>query len=127
VRIIVACALPLTLASCSIGPTPAVRQEDPQSWVGAPVAQLDKHPVFLTMHMVRTRMADGTEIRDYVNGHDFASCSGGGNVVAGYVDMATYNSFSSCMQSFAACHNIFYIKNDVVTQYLSIGSGGAQC
>jgi hypothetical protein len=53
VRIITACALALTLASCV-----AVHPEDLQSWVGAPVDQLDKHPIFLTMQAVRTRTAD---------------------------------------------------------------------
>ena len=31
--------------------------------------------------------------------------------------MATYDSFSSCMQTFAACNNIFYIKDGYVQQY----------
>jgi hypothetical protein len=120
VRIIIALALALTLASC-------VHQEDLQSWVGRPVADLDKHPLFLTMQMVRTQAADGTEIRNYVNGRTVASCSGGGTVFAGYVDMATYSRFSNCAQTFAACNNIFYIKDGVVTQYTPIGSGGARC
>jgi len=41
--------------------------------------------------------------------------------------MATYNSFSNCMQKFAACNNIFYIKNGVVERYSAIGTGGAKC
>jgi hypothetical protein len=115
-------AVALTLASCA-----AVHQEDLQSWVGVPVDKLDKHPLFLTMQVVRTRTADGTEIRNYVNGRNIASCSSSGSVVAGYVDMATYNQFSSCMQSFAACNNIFYIKDGVVTQVSPIGTGGLRC
>ena len=115
-------ALVLALTSCA-----TVHQEDLQSWVGAPVDQLDKHPIFLTMQVVRTRAPDGTEIRDYVNGRSVASCSGGGTVFAGYVDTATYSRFSSCMQTFAACHNIFYVKDGVVTQYSPIGTGGARC
>jgi hypothetical protein len=116
-------ALALTLASCA-----TVHQEDLQSWVGVPVDQLDKHPFFLTLQVVRSRAADGTEIRDYVNGRNVASCSGGGTVSSGgYVDMVTYNRFSSCMQSFAACHNIFYIKDGLVTQYSPIGTGGMRC
>ena len=115
-------ALPLMLASCA-----TVHQEDLQSWVGRPVDELDKHPVFLTMQAVRTRTADGTEIRNYINGRNTASCSGGGTVFAGNVDMATYSRFSSCMQAFAACNNIFYIKDGLVTQYTPIGTGGARC
>jgi hypothetical protein len=124
VRITICALLVVTLAGCA-----SVHPEDLQSWVGAPVDQLDKHPIFLTMQVVRTRTADGTEIRDYVNGHNFASCSGGGNVnvFAGYVDTATYSRFSACMQSFRACHNIFYIKDGRVTQYSPIGTGGGRC
>lgn len=121
-RIIAVAAIAVTLASCA-----TVHQEDLQSWIGAPVDQLDKHPVFLTMQVVRTRTADGTEIRNYVNGRNVASCSGGGTVFAGYVDMATYSRFSNCMQTFAACNNIFYIKDGVVTQYSPIGTGGGRC
>jgi hypothetical protein len=122
-RTAITCALVVTLAGCA-----SVHQEDLQSWVGVPVDQLDKHPIFITMQVVRTHTSDGTEIRDYVNGRNVASCSGGGTVFAGgYVDMVTYNRFSNCMQSFAACHNIFYIKDGLVTQYTPIGRGGARC
>ena len=79
------------------------------------------------MQVVRTRTADGTEIRNYVNGRNVASCSGGGTVFAGYVDMATYSRFSNCVQTFAACNNIFYINDGVVTQYTPIGTGGMRC
>jgi hypothetical protein len=113
----------LMLASCM-----HVRQEDLDSWVGRPASDLDKHPIFLTMQVVRTRTSDGTEIRNYVNGRNTASCSGGGSVfTGGYVDMATYSQFTSCMQTFAACNNIFYIKDGVVTQYSPIGTGGGRC
>lgn len=121
-RIVPACALAFVVASCA-----TVRQEDLQSWVGRPVDELDKHPVFLTLQVVRTRTADGTEIRNYVNGRNTVSCSDGGMVTAGYLDTASYSRFSSCMQSFPACNNIFYIKNGVVTQYSPIGTGGAHC
>src|SRR6516165_9052093 len=67
-----------------------------QSWVGVPVAELDRHPIFLTMQVVRTRTSDGTEIRNFVNGRNVASCSGGGSAFAGYVDMTTYSQFTDC-------------------------------
>jgi hypothetical protein len=122
---VVACVLALALASCAM--TMRVHQEDMQSWVGVPVAELDRHPIFLTMQVVRTRTSDGTEIRNYVNGRNVASCSGGGSAFAGYVDMTTYSQFTDCMQTFAACNNIFYIKGGVVTQYSPIGTGGMRC
>ena len=77
--------------------------------------------------MVRTQTADGTEIRNYVNGATVGSCSGGGSVSSGFVDTATYQQFNSCMSRAAACNNIFYIKNGRVIRYTPIGSGGMDC
>ena len=47
---------------------------------------------FLTFPVVRTTAADGTEIRDYVNGRSVAQCSGGGSVFAGQVSAVTISS-----------------------------------
>jgi hypothetical protein len=77
-----------------------VRQEDLDSWVGAPVSALDTHPVFVSMPVVRTVAADGTEIRNYTN---FVEGGGG-----------------------ARCNNIFYIKNGRVVKYTPVGTG-ARC
>ena len=118
-------ALPSVLMLASCGST-TVHQDDLQSWKGVPVDQLDKHPMFRTMQVVRTRATDGTEIRDYVDG-DVASCSAGGTVFAGSVDLDTYSEFSNCMKSFPACQNIFYVKDGVVLQYAPIGTGGMGC
>lgn len=115
----------LTAAACLL--SACVHKADLDLWQGVPVAELDKHPFFLTVPAVRTRAADGTEIRNYVNGQNVASCSGGGSVFASSVDLATYSSFTSCMQQFAACNNIFYIKDGVVQQYIATGTGGARC
>ena len=104
-----------------------VNKRDLDAWQGVPVAELDKHPFFLTVPFVRTTASDGTEIRNYVNGQNVASCSGGGAIFKSTVDMASYSSFSSCMQRFRACNNIFYIKDGVVQQYIATGTGGAIC
>jgi hypothetical protein len=117
--LLVLCA-PLT--SCM-----SVRQADLDTWVGQPVAVLEKHPVFLTMPVVRTVASDGTEIRNYVNGRNVGQCSGGGSIFGSSVDFATYSRFTQCMQSFAACNNIFYVKSGQITKYVPIGSGGARC
>jgi hypothetical protein len=107
----------------------SIHQEDLNSWAGYPVSELDKHPIFLTFPVVRTTTADGTEIRDYVNGRNISQCSagGGGTVFAGQVSLATYNTFSTCMKNFAACHAIFYIKNGVVESLSAVGTGGMRC
>ena len=112
----------LLVAGCQ-----TVRQEDLASWVGAPVSALDAQPFFLTRPMVRTITADGTEIRNYVNGANVGGCSGGGSVYSGTVDMATYQQYTSCVSRAAACNNIFYIKNGRVIRYTPIGTGGMRC
>lgn len=58
----------------------SVRQSDLDSWPGQPVSVLDKHPVFLTMKVVKTIASDGTEIRDYITAHASASCSSSGDI-----------------------------------------------
>jgi hypothetical protein len=104
-----------------------VRQADLDSWVGAPVAALDTHPIFLTVPVVRTIASDGTEMRNYMNGRNTLSCDSGGTAFRSAISMATFNSFTSCMQTFAACNNIFRIKDGVIQSYTPIGTGGAQC
>jgi hypothetical protein len=88
------------------------------------------HPIFLTMHLVRTVTPDGTEIRNYVNSGMASSCSGGGFGTAsggGFLNTAQYNSFSNCMARQTACNNMFFIKHGIVERYTPIGSGGARC
>jgi hypothetical protein len=104
-----------------------VRQVDLDAWKGQPVAALETHPVFVTMRLVRTVASDGTELRNYVNGKNIASCDGDGTVYAGPVNMATYSTFTTCLSSFAACNNVFHIRNGRVESYTPIGSGGARC
>jgi hypothetical protein len=105
----------------------SVRQQDLRAWEGQPVLALEKHPVFLTMPVIKTRASDGTEIWNFVNGRNVSACSSSGTVFGQVVDSATYSQFSNCMQRVQACNNIFYIKNGVVERYTPIGSGGARC
>ena len=104
-----------------------VRQSDLDSWVGQPVAVLETHPAFIAMPVVRTTASDGTAIWNYVNGHSATECSGGGTVFSGNIALHSYNSFTSCMQRFSACNNIFIIRSGRVVQYSPVGSGGARC
>jgi hypothetical protein len=60
--------LHILLGSLMVAGCMTVHQEDLASWEGAPVSALDAHPIFLTMQKVQTVTADGTEIRNYVNG-----------------------------------------------------------
>jgi hypothetical protein len=91
------------------------------------VQALDTQPMFLTMPMVKTVTAEGTEIRNYVNGRNIGVCMGGGTIAGTTVSTATYGQFIRCMQGFAACNNIFYIKNGIITDYMPIGTGGMRC
>lgn len=122
--------LVLSLTGCM-----SVRQEDVDAWAGRPVADLDVHPVFLTMKMVRTVAPDGTEIRNYINSKDVVSCGGGGTVSPGFKPQgysavaapATYSSSVMCASSTPTCNNLFYIRGDRVERYTPVGSGGARC
>ena len=104
-----------------------VRQVDLDAWVGQPVSALEKHPFFVTRPVVRTRASDGTEIWNYVNGRNIGTCNSSGSLYGRMVDYATYSSFSNCMQTVAACNNIFYIKNGIVERYVPVGTGGVSC
>lgn len=104
-----------------------VRQADLDAWVGQPVAALETHPIFVTVPVVKTVASDGTEIWNYVNGADLGQCSSGGSIWGRQLDYASYNQFVSCVQRFAACNNIFYIRDDIVMQYIPVGTGGARC
>ena len=120
----------LLVAACA-----HVREEDQAAWVGQPVSALEKHPVFLTMQLVRTQASDGTEIWNYVNARNVSSCSGflGGygnassGTYGGVTSFSAYNGFMNCMSNVAACNNIFYVEGGIVQRYTPVGSGGARC
>jgi hypothetical protein len=117
----------LTVIALALVGCAGVRQEDTQSWIGRPVVDLEKHPVFATMQVVRTQTSDGTEIRNYVNGRAAMSCSGGGSAYRGIQSTANYNTFNNCIQQMAVCNNLFYITNGIITQFSPVGTGGARC
>lgn len=121
-KLILATLTTILISSCA-----TVKQADLDSWVGQPVAALETHPIFLTVPVVKTTASDGTEIWNYVNGANLGQCSGGGSVYSGTVDLATYNQFSRCVSRFAACNNIFFIKDGLVQRYTPVGTGGARC
>ena len=104
-----------------------VRQADLDAWVGQPVAALETHPIFLSIPVVKTQASDGTQIWNYVNGANLGQCSGGGNIFGATLDYATYSRFSTCIQRFAACNNIFFIRDGRVVKYTPIGTGGMRC
>ena len=110
------------LAGCA-----TVRQADLDAWVGQPVAALETHPFFVTVPVVKTVASDGTEIWNYVNGANLGQCSGGGNMWGKELNYASYNQFASCVQRFAACNNIFYIRDSKVLRYTPVGTGGMRC
>lgn len=120
-------ALVTVLAVSAITACATVRQVDLDAWVGQPVVALETHPVFLTVPVVKTQASDGTEIWNYVNGANLGQCSGGGSIYGGKLDYASYNKFSNCIQRFAACNNIFFIRDGKVIKYTPIGTGGAHC
>lgn len=115
-----ALAMLIMLSAC-------VGVEDTDSWVGQPVTQLDLHPFFNTLPVEVRVAADGTEIRNYVNGRNAASCFQNATV-SGFSTNTIYGSGSGfCSARFQACNNIFYIRNGTVVRYLPTPSGGAVC
>ncbi|MCG3189355.1 MAG: hypothetical protein LKCHEGNO_01715 [Burkholderiaceae bacterium] len=104
-----------------------VRQVDLDAWVGQPVVALETHPVFITVPVVKTVASDGTQIWNYVNGAHIGQCAGGGSVWGSTINYAAYSQFASCMQRFAACNNIFYIRDGKVLRYTPVGTGGGRC
>lgn len=121
-KLVILLCVALVTAGCQ-----GVRVEDTAAWVGRPVNDLDLHPVFLTMQLVKTTAADGTEIRNYVNSGTSLECYGGGALFGTSASTAMFSDFSNCTSRKGACNNIFYIKKGVVTEYLPTGSGGARC
>ncbi len=119
--------LALVMVGVAVTSCATVRDEDLKSWQGQPVSALEKHPVFLTMRVVKTQASDGTQIWNYVNGQAASSCQTSGTVSAPLLSMASYSQFTTCMQTVAACNNIFYIKGGIVERYTPIGTGGARC
>jgi hypothetical protein len=117
----------LYLVIVAVSGCATVRQEDLDAWVGKPVVALETHPFFITVPVVKTQASDGTVIWNYVNGANIGSCSGGGSIYGRTINFSAYNQFASCVQKFAACNNIFYIKNGVIQNYTPIGTGGMRC
>jgi hypothetical protein len=105
----------------------SVRQVDLDAWVGQPVSALETHPFFITIPVVKTTASDGTEIWNYVNGTNLGHCSSGGNIWGKQLNYTSYSQFASCVQRFAACNNIFYIREGKVQRYTPVGTGGVYC
>lgn len=112
---------------CFLALVGCVHQEDLDAWKGQPVSALDAHPLFLTMPLEVRRTSDGMEIRNYVNGINVDRCFGGAtaNSMGRMSVVVSGNSF--CSTSFAACNNIFYIKNGIVVDYIPTPTHGASC
>lgn len=121
-KLLIFAMLGFGLAGCQ-----SVRVEDTAAWEGRPVSDLELHPVFATMRLVKTVASDGTELRNYVNGGNASSCSSDASIFATTVSSAVYSDFTNCMSRFAACNNIFYVKSGRVLSYVPTGSGGARC
>ena len=119
---LLALALIAGLTGCA-----TVRQVDLDAWVGQPIIALESHPFFITMPPVKSQLSDGSEVWNYVNGANLGTCTGGGSVYGRKLDATQYSQFASCVQRFAACNNIFYIRDGKVTQYIPVGTGGMRC
>jgi hypothetical protein len=61
VALLAGASLMLLASGCAMR---SVHPEDQAAWVGVPVSALDAHPVFMTLPVVKSVAADGTEIRN---------------------------------------------------------------
>lgn len=109
--------LALLVTSCA-----TVKTEDVDAWRGAPLTELETHPVFTTMNLKKEKLSDGRIMYDYVDKSTqrtdrhcyverrsgYRSCSGG--------DVLTYE-----------CHNQFFVRGKVVEQYRPTGSCATDC
>ena len=112
-----------TLVACAQG-----LPQDTEAWVGQPVNVLEKHPLFITMQVVKTQSSDGTDIWNYVTGKDVSSCTQDGTSMFGRrVGWGMYSGWSSCVARHETCNNIFYIRNDRVQRVVIVPTGGARC
>lgn len=113
-------AVILALAAC-------VREQDLEAWQGVSVERLDRHPFFITLPVEVRKLDDGTEIRNYVNGANVGDCFNNASATSLGSPSVLVTGSSFCSTRFAACNNIFYIKNGIVQNYVPTASGGAAC
>lgn len=97
-----------------------VRQSDLDAWVGAPVAALDGHSIFVTMPMHKTITDDGTEVRVYSNTAMNESCFGGASSYG--KRNASSAGWANCVTETRGCYNVFYIKDRKVLEYAPRGA-----
>ena len=117
----------MVLISLGLSGCLSVREQDVMSWVDRPVSDLELHPVFNTIPVVKTKTSDGTEIWNYVNVVTTGNCFGNLSSVGSYQTYETYTAFSNCISRKGACNNMFYVKNGRVLKYVPVGSGGVRC
>lgn len=110
-----------------------VRPEDLAAWVGQPVETLDRHTLFNAMPMVKTTVADGSEIRNYVNKFYAVTCTGpelpGGILIIDprepkkfpEISVDAFNAFEACAKKIRGCDNWFFIREGKVQEFRPLG------
>jgi len=84
--------------------------------------------VFLIFPVIKATTEEGTQIRHYVVGHNFEECFSSEKAeLSEEVNFARYTDFVSCMQRFPACHNVFYVNDDIIQRVSATSTGGAVC
>jgi hypothetical protein len=85
-------------------------------WLGRNADELILHPVFATMSMDSRKTSSGIEIKTFKN-------SGG---IASSGNCTHWQGFSNCAQTsdVVACNHVFYITNNMITDYKRVGDCG---
>jgi hypothetical protein len=117
----------LALLSASLAGCATVHPEDTEAWVGQSTNILEKQPYFLTMPVVKTQAADGTEIWNYVIGTQVSSCNQMGTMFGPRLSWGMYSGFMDCTAQYQTCNNIFYINGGKVQRVVVLGTRGAAC
>jgi hypothetical protein len=100
----------------------SVRQQDLNAWEGVSVEELDRHSLFLTLPLIKTKTESGVEIRVYPNKVNLGSCYGSGSVnTNGYLNYSQFSMYQNCSSQLVGCDNIFYIKDKKVLEYKPVG------
>jgi hypothetical protein len=118
--IILSSMICLFISGCSIK---SVRQQDLDSWKNVSVEELDRHSLFLTLPVVKTKTESGIEIRIYPNKMNLASCYSNINLNNNaFLNYSQFNMYQNCSSQLIGCDNIFYIKDKKIVEYKPVGS-----
>jgi len=102
-----------------------ISEADRLAWNGAPIIELERHPLFSVMHRDARRLSDGSET------WDFAACETTEADVQcrswSYSSKLTDTSCADHGSRKFCCHNLFILRDGRVEEYRPTGSCRTGC